>query len=87
MVFKEYGKAFQAGSGGVVVSAEDVARARVKGRWSDEMRSLVWNGDVVAPRVRTGDGVVFADGRGAVEAVKAHKSWSLKAPAVSVAVK
>ena len=58
VVFKEYGKAFQAGSGGVVVSAEDVARARVKGRWSDEMRSLVWNGDVVAPRVRTGDGVV-----------------------------
>ena len=30
---------------------------------------MVWNGDVAAPRVRTGDGVVFADGRGAVEAV------------------
>ena len=27
---KGYGKAFQAGSGGVVVSAEDVVRARVK---------------------------------------------------------
>ena len=30
VVFKGYGKAFQAGSGGVVVSAEDVARALVK---------------------------------------------------------
>ena len=27
VVFKGYGKAFQAGSGGVVVSAEDVVRA------------------------------------------------------------
>ena len=87
VVFKGYGKAFQAGSGGVVVSAEDVVRALMKGRWSDETRWLVWNGDVAAPRVRTGDGVVFADGRGAVEAVEVHKSWSLKAPAMSVAVK
>ena len=38
MVFKGYGKAFQAGSGGVVVSAEDVVRALMKGRWSDETR-------------------------------------------------
>ena len=30
VVFKGYGKAFQAGSGGVVVSAEDVVRALVK---------------------------------------------------------
>ena len=30
MVFKGYGKAFQAGSGGVVVSAEDVVRALMK---------------------------------------------------------
>ena len=29
-VFKRYGKAFQARSGGVVVSAEDVVRALVK---------------------------------------------------------
>ena len=49
-----------------MVSAEDVVRALMKGRWSDETRWLVWNGDVAAPRVRTGDGVVFADGRGAV---------------------
>ena len=48
---------------------------------------LVWNDGVAAPRVRTGDGVVFADGRGAVEAVGVHKRGSLKAPAVSVAVK
>ena len=41
VVFKGYGKAFQAGSGGVVVSAEDVVRALVKGRWSDQTRSLV----------------------------------------------
>ena len=45
------------------------------------------NGDVAAPRVRTGDSVVFADGRSAVEAVEVHRSWSLKVPAVSVAVK
>ena len=38
VVFKGYGKAFQAGSGGVVVSVEDVVRALMKGRWSDEMR-------------------------------------------------
>ena len=30
VVFKGYGEAFQAGSGGVVVSAEDVVRALVK---------------------------------------------------------
>ena len=30
VVIKGYGKAFQAGSGGVVVSAEDVVRALVK---------------------------------------------------------
>ena len=30
VVFKGYGKAFQAGNGGVVVSAEDVVRALVK---------------------------------------------------------
>ena len=30
VVFKGYGKAFQAGSGGVVVSAEDVVRALMK---------------------------------------------------------
>ena len=30
VVFKGYGKAFQAGSGGVVVYAEDVVRALVK---------------------------------------------------------
>ena len=45
------------------------------------------DGDVAAPRVRTGDGVVFADGRGVVEAVEAQRRWSLKAPAVSVAAK
>ena len=28
--------------------------------------------------MRTDDGVVFVDGRGAVEAVEVHKSWSLK---------
>ena len=39
---------------------------------------MVWNSDVAAPRVRTDDGVVFVDGRGAVEAVEVHKSWSLK---------
>ena len=41
-----------------------------EGRWSDETRWLVWNGVVTAPRVRTVGGVVFADGRGAVEAVE-----------------
>ena len=38
VVFKRYGKAFQAGSGSVVVSAEDVVRVLVKGRWSDETK-------------------------------------------------
>ena len=42
-----YGKAFQAGSGGVVVSAQDV-RALMKGRWSDEMNS--WSGMVMLRR-------------------------------------
>ena len=62
-------------------------RSAGEGRWSDKTRQLVWNGDVAAPRVRIGDGVVFADGRGAVKAVEVHRCWSLKAPAVSVAVK
>ena len=56
-------------------------------RRSGKTRWLVWNGDVAAPRVRTGDGVVFADGTGAVNAVEVHRSGSLKAPAVPVAVK
>ena len=38
VVLKGYGKAFQTGSGGVVVSGEDVVRALVKGRWSDETK-------------------------------------------------
>ena len=85
VVFKGYGKAFQAGNGGVVVSAEDVVRALVKA--DGPIKRDSWSGDVVAPRVRPGDGVVFANGRGDVEAVEVHKSWSLKAPAMSVAVK
>ena len=62
-------------------------RSAGEGGWSNKTRYLVWNGDVAAPRVRTGDGAVFADGKGAVETVEVHISWSLKAPAVSVAVK
>ena len=65
-----------------MVSAEDVVGALVKADGP-----MVWNGSVAAPQVRTGDGVVFADGRGTVEAVGVQRSWSLKAPAVSVAVK
>ena len=65
-----------------MVSAEDVVGALVKADGP-----MVWNGSVAAPQVRTGDGVVFTDGRGAVEAVDVHKRLSLKAPAMSVAVK
>ena len=85
VVFKGHGKAFQARSHGVVASAEDVVRVPVK--VDGPIKRDSWSGDVVAPRVRPGDGVVFANGRGDVEAVEVHKSWSLKAPAMSVAIK
>ena len=42
VVFKEDGKAFQAGSGGVVVSAEDVVRALVKA--DGPMKRDSWSG-------------------------------------------
>ena len=41
-VFKRYGKAFQARSGGVVVSAEDVVRALVKA--DGPMKRNSWSG-------------------------------------------
>ena len=42
VVCKGYGKAFQAGSGGVVVSAEDVVRALVKA--DGPMKRDSWSG-------------------------------------------
>ena len=71
--------------GGVVAPAGS-DRSAGEGRSSHKTRSLVSNGDVAAPGARTGDGVIFDDGRGTVEAVEVHRSWPLKAPAVSVAM-
>ena len=42
VVFKGYGKAFQAGSGGVVVSAEDVVRALMKA--DGPIKRYSWSG-------------------------------------------
>ena len=86
VVFKGYGEELQARGGGVVVSVKDVVGALVQADGLIEPDR--WSGMAMlgAPRVRTCDGVVFAEGRGAVEAVQVHRRWSLKATAVSAAV-
>ena len=56
-VFKRYGKAFQARSGGVVVSAEDVVRALVKA--DGPMKRNSWSGMAMLRRPECEPGTVW----------------------------